>query len=194
MKKVDLEKTTPSEEKLDILVSAVEDMVRKMTAKDENYVHEQVANPKHFVSCLSSRKDCFADHLGEERPTDMTCMLDDMFYTNDFPQFDQYDDDDYAFQIEANLADKLATSLWEEELHFQQLEYSDQPMHISYYNDEESAANFEVSEGSLPFCFDSCLFIRDNFHAIRNQLSTSLDLDHLEGNENLVQDFSYPDL
>ena len=40
MKNVDLEKTTPSEEKLDILVSAVEEMVRKMTAKDENGVHE----------------------------------------------------------------------------------------------------------------------------------------------------------
>ena len=51
-------------------------------------------------------------------------------------------------------------------------------------------ANFEVSEGSLPFCFDSCQFIRDNYHAIRNQMSTS----HLESNENFVQDFSYSDL
>ena len=67
-------------------------------------------------------------------------------------------------------------------------------MHISYGSDEESATNFEVSEGSLLFCFDSCQFIRDNFHAIRNQLSTSFDLDHLESNENLVQDLSYPEL
>ena len=67
-------------------------------------------------------------------------------------------------------------------------------MHISYGNEEESAANFEVSEGSLPFCFDSCQFIRDNYHAIRNQMSTSLDLNHLESNENFVQDFSYSDL
>jgi len=88
MNKVDLEKTTPSEEKLDILVSAVEDMVRKMTAKDENDIHEQVADTKHFVSCLNSHKDCFVDHLGDERPVDMTCMFDDVFYTNDFPQFD----------------------------------------------------------------------------------------------------------
>ena len=98
MKNVDLEKTTPSEEKLDILVSAVEEMVRKMTAKDENGVHEQVADPKHFVSYLSSHKDCFVDHLGEERPVDMTCMLDDVFYTDNLPQFDQYNDDDYALQ------------------------------------------------------------------------------------------------
>jgi len=69
-----------------------------MTAKDENDVHEQVADPKHFVSCLSSHKDYFIDHLREERPIDMTCILDDVFYTDDFPQFDQYDDDDYARQ------------------------------------------------------------------------------------------------
>lgn len=64
-------------------------------------------------------------------------------------------------------------------------------MHISYDSDEESAANFEVSEGSLPFFFASFQFIRDNIHAIRNQLSTSLDLDPLEGDENFVPDFSY---
>ena len=102
----------------------------------------------------------------------MTCMLDDVFYTDDLPQFDQYDDDDYFLQT------KVA-GLWKEEVHFQQLEYNDQMMHISYDNDKESAANFEVSEGSLPFCFDSFQFIRYNFHAIRNQLSTSLDMDHL---------------
>ncbi len=46
----------------------------------------------------------------------------------------------------------------------------------------------------MPFCFASFQFVRDNFHAIRNKLSTSLDLDHLKGNENLVQGFSYPEL
>jgi len=44
-------------------------------------------------------------HLGEERSVDMTCMLDDVFRTNDFPKFDQYDDD-YVLQIEASLAEK----------------------------------------------------------------------------------------
>ena len=80
----------------------------------------------------------------------MTCMLDDVLYTDDLPQFDQYDDD-YVLQIEANLADKSTASLWKEEVHFQQFEYHVQPSHISYENDEESAANFEVSEGSFPF-------------------------------------------
>ena len=40
-------------------------------------------------------------------------MLDDVFYTNDLPQFDQYDDD-YVLQTGANLADKSVASLWEE--------------------------------------------------------------------------------
>jgi len=94
-------------------------------------------------------------------------MLDDVFYTDDFPQFDQYDDD-YVLQTEANFVDKSADNLWEEEVHFQQFEYSDQPMHINYGSEEESATNFELSEGSLPFCFASFQIIRDNFHSIKN--------------------------
>ena len=154
---------------------------------------EQVVDPKHFVSypsCHSTDNDCFVDHLGEERTVDMTCMLDDVFYSDDLPHFDQYDDD-YVLQKEANLTDKLTASLWEEEVHFQQLEYNVQPSYISYGSEEESEANFEVSEGSLPFCFTSFQFIRDKFHAIKNQPPMSFDLDHLEGNEILVQQFSY---
>jgi len=199
MKNIDPAESTSLEVKLDSLVSAVERMIDKINASNDDYVlahgslieEEQVAAPKHFVSypsCHRSDNDCFIDHCEEERAVDMMCMFDD-----DLPRFDQYDDD-YVLQTEANLADKSAASLWEEKVHFQQLEYNVQPSHISYDIDEESAANFEVSEGSLPFCFDSCQFIRDNFHAIRNQLSTSLDLDHLESNENFVQDFSYSDL
>ena len=54
----------------------------------------------------------------------MTCILDDIFYTDDLPQFDQYDDD-YVLQIEASLANKSVAGLWKEEVHFQQLDYSD---------------------------------------------------------------------
>ena len=144
------------------MVSEVEEMVQKITKRNEYNVQahgslieeEQVVDPKHFVSYPSCHSDCFIDHCEEERAVDMTCMLDDVLYTDDLLQFDQYDDD-YVLQTEANLADESTASLCEEEVHFQHLEYSDQLMHISYDNDEESAANFEVSEGSLPFCFDS---------------------------------------
>ena len=44
-------------------------------------------------------------------------MLDDVFYTDDLPQFDQYDDD-YVLQTEASVADTSTASLWKEEVHF----------------------------------------------------------------------------
>jgi len=57
---------------------------------------EQVVDPKHFLSypnCHRSDNDFSIGHLGEERSVDMTCMLDDVFYTDDFHNFDQYDDE-----------------------------------------------------------------------------------------------------
>ena len=164
MKNIDLEESTSLQVNFDILVSAMEEMMPRIITRNEYNVqahrslieHEQVADPKHFFSypsCHRFDNYYFVDHLGEERFVDMTCMLDDVLYTDDFPQFDQYDDD-YVLQTEANLVDESTASLCEEEVYFQQLEYSDQPIHISYDNDEESASNFEVSEGYLPFCFD----------------------------------------
>ena len=105
MKNIDPEKSTSLEVKLDMLVSAVEEMMQKNTRRNEYNVkthgslieEEQVADPKHFVSYLSCHSDFFIDHFGEERVVDMTCMLDDVFYTDDLPQFDQYDDD-YVLQ------------------------------------------------------------------------------------------------
>ena len=60
-------------------------------------------------------------------------------------------------------------------------------MHISYDSDEESLENLELSEGSLPLCFISFEFIRDNFHAIINQHSLSFDLDNQEDNQKIYQ-------
>ena len=203
MKNIYPEESTSLEVKLDILVSVVEDMMQKITTRNEHDVQDhglligekQVVDPKNvlsYPSCHRSDNDCFIDKLGEDRSVDLTCMLDDVFYSNDLPKFDQYDDD-YVLQTEASLVGKSTVGLWKEEVHFQTLEYSDQPMHINYGCEEESANFFEVSEGSLPFCFTSFQFIRDNFRAIRNQPSISFDIDHLEGNEILVQDFPYLD-
>ena len=116
MKNIDLEKSTSLEVKLDMLVSAVEEMMQKKTTRNENNIQardllieeEKVVDPKHFVSYPSfhrSDNDCFVDHLGEERYVDLTCMLDDVFSTDDLPQFDQYDDD-YVLQTKAHPADK----------------------------------------------------------------------------------------
>ena len=105
MKNIDPEKSTSLEVKLDMLISAVEEMIQNKTTKNEYNVEahgslieeEQVANPKHFVSYPNCHSDCFIDHLEEERDVDMTGMLDDLLYTDDLPQFDQYDDD-YVLQ------------------------------------------------------------------------------------------------
>ena len=104
MKNIDPEKSTYLDVKLDMLVSAVEEMMQNITTRNEYNVQahgslieeEQVADPKHFVSfpsCHRSDNDCFIDHLGKERAVDMTIMLYDVFYTDDLLQFDQYDDD-----------------------------------------------------------------------------------------------------
>lgn len=116
MKNIDLEESTSLEVKLDILVSAVEEMMQRIITRNDYDVQargslieeEQVVDPKHLLSYPSCHRfdhDCFVYHLGEERYVDMTCMLDDVFYTDDLPQFDQYDDD-YALQTEANLVGK----------------------------------------------------------------------------------------
>ena len=73
--------------------------------------------------------------------------------------------------------------LWKEEVQFQQLEYSDQPMHIYDDRDEENAENFEISEGSLPLFFASFHFLKENFSKIRNQQSFSFDFEVGEDNE-----------
>lgn len=135
MKNIDPKESTSLDAKIDNLVSAVEEMMQKITTRNEYGVQdhgslieeEQVADPKHFVSypsCHRPYNDCFIDHLGEERSVNMTCMLYDVFFINDLPQFDQYDDD-YVLQTKASLVDKSIASLWKVEIHFQHLMHSD---------------------------------------------------------------------
>lgn len=79
-----------------------------------------MANPNHFLSypsCHRSNNDCFIDHLREERFVNLKFILDDVFYIDDLPKFDQYDDD-YVLQIEASLTNKSKVGLWKEEVHF----------------------------------------------------------------------------
>ena len=67
-------------------------------------------------------------------------------------------------------------------------------MQISYESKEESAKILEISEGSLPLCFASFQFIRDNFHAINNHQSLGIVMDNKEDNETLDQDISVSQL
>ena len=63
-------------------------------------------------------------------------------------------------------------------------------MHIYDDRDEENAENFEISEGSLPLCFASFQFLRENFSKTRNHQSFSFDDEVEEDNELLEQVFN----
>ena len=60
-------------------------------------------------------------------------------------------------------------------------------MHIIQDSDEESLENWEVSERSLPLCFASIQFIKDNFH--RNQQPLSFNVEVETDSEILEQGF-----
>lgn len=96
-----------------------------------------------------------------------------------FPKYDDYFDDD-GHNDKIGLVEESEPSLAESNVQDQQLEPSDQCVHFSYEEEEENAENFDFSEGTLPFCFESFQFIKDNYHAVCNQVSSSVDIDHLE--------------
>ena len=50
------------------------------------------------------------------------------------------------------------------EIQFQQLENSDDFIHINYESEEESSENFEISEASLPLCFESFHFLKEMWY------------------------------
>ena len=80
------------------------------------------------------------------------CMFDDVTSFNDLRKYDQYDDN-YFLQIQANFTGQSETSLGNKGIQFQQLEDSDHLIHINYESEEESVENLEISEASLPLCF-----------------------------------------
>lgn len=113
------------------------------------------------------------------------CMIGEITYIDDLQNFDQYNDD-YVLQTKANLVEQSTVGFWEE-VQFQQLENSDQPMHIYDDRGEENAENFEISEGYLPLCFASFQFLKEIFSKIRNQQSFSFDVEVEVDNELLEQ-------
>ena len=95
----------------------------------------------------------------EEKSPDLMCMFDDITSFDDFPKYDQYVDN-HVFQVQTNFTEKSKTSLGNTEIQFQQLENSDHLIHVSYESEEEIAENLEISEASLPLCFESFQFLK----------------------------------
>ena len=96
--------------------------------------------------------------LLEKKYVDIMCMIDDIPSFEDLPKYDQYDDN-YVLQIQANFTEKSLASLWDEEVQFQQLKYSDQTIHIKYGSEEESSEI--LKESSIPLCSKAFQFLKD---------------------------------
>ena len=51
-------------------------------------------------------------------------MFDDIPSSNDFPEYDQYDEN-YVLQTQTKFTEQSVASLEDEKMHFQQMEYRD---------------------------------------------------------------------
>jgi len=131
--------------------------------EESSDIHEQTDN---------KTDDVFIQSYVKEQSSDMLYEYNSFPFFGCLPKYDEYDDDYCAEESNPTLA--------RSEDQAQQPEPTDQPAHFSYEVKKESTERFDFSEGNLPFCFESFQFIRDNYHAINNQVSTYFNTDHLE--------------
>jgi hypothetical protein len=191
VKNKEKEQLKSSEAKLDILASAMEEMMQRINRKDELVVQrhhvplisekEKVIVPKHFAahpwyhgldndsfmySIHNTVKDEVPSQLTEEQPTDMMCMLDEISYLDNLPKCYQYDDDHEA-EIDVDCSKKSTACRWQEEDQLQ-LRYDNHPLHNNHDSDEENAENLRVSGNTLPLCFSSFQFLKRNSRPVVN--------------------------
>ena len=98
-----------SEVKLDILVSTIEEIMQRITMRDVFSVHnyhdplipenEEIASPKNFPANPSYHRseNGFVDQSEEKKSDNIMCMIGDITYIDDLPNFDQYDNN-YVLQ------------------------------------------------------------------------------------------------
>jgi hypothetical protein len=191
LKDKEMEQLKSSEDKLEILASAMEKLMQKINIKEELVVQrhhgplisekESVTVPKHVAahpwyhglnddsfmySIHGTVKDEAPSQLVEEQPADMMCMFDDIPYLDCPPKWDQYDDDHEA-EIEVDCLEKPAACHWQEEDHLP-FRCDNQPLHNSHDSDGEETENVRVSESTLPICFSSFQFLKRNSRPVVN--------------------------
>jgi D-ribose pyranose/furanose isomerase RbsD len=154
---------TSSEVKLDVLANTVKEMMQTISRKDKLVVQRshvpivpeqtRINVPKHFAAhpwYHGLDNDCFMysihnvvkdevpTQLVEEPSTDMMCMFDDISF-----------------------------HCWEEEdqLQFKQ---DSQSVYSDYDNNDQNAEDLGVSVQTLPLCFSSFKFLRDNSKPVVN--------------------------
>jgi hypothetical protein len=136
LKDKEMEQLKSSEAKLEILASAMEKLMQKISIKEELAVQrhhgplisekESVTVPKHVVahpwyhglnndsfmySIHSTVKDEAPSRLVEEQPANMICMFNGFSSVDDLPKYDLYDDDHEA-EIEVVCSEKPAACHW----------------------------------------------------------------------------------
>ena len=65
------------------------------------------------------------DQFKEEQTGNPICLIGEIIYVDDSPNFDKYDDDD-VLQIEVDIAKPSTIDLWDE-VHYHHIESSNQP-------------------------------------------------------------------
>lgn len=157
-------------------VESLERQDTSVVQEESSDIHEQTYH---------RTDDVFIQPYVKEKSPDM------LYEYNSFPSFscllkyDEYDDD-YEPNDQISLAEESDPILAGSEVQAQQLESNDQRAHFSYEEEEGYAANVEFKEGNLPFCFESFQFIKDKYHAVYDQVSPCVAIDHLEVNQDIV--------
>lgn len=145
--------------------------------EESNVIHEQTCH---------KTDDIFIQPDVKEQSPDILYEYNSFSSFNCLPKYDEYDDD-YEPNDQISLAEESEPILAERTVQDQQPKINDQRAYLSYEVMEESAENFDFSEGNLPFCVDSFQFIKENYHAVNKQVSASVDINHLEEAQIIVQ-------
>lgn len=180
------------EEKLHSLLQKSEEMMQKITLKVESLEHQNTSvvqeesSDIHEQTCHKS-DDIFIKPYVKEQSPDILCEYDNFSSFSYLPKYDLYDDE-CAPQIQISHAEESEPILAESNLQDPLPQSSDLLARFNEEEKEENAENFDFSEGTLPFCFESFEFIRDNYHAVCNKVLSSFDIDHLEESQTLAPD------
>jgi len=173
-----LQKIEEITQQITIKVKCLEHQNRSILQKESSDIHEQTC---HKI------EEVFIQPYVKEQSPDMLCEYNSFHSFSCLPKYDEYfDDDNHNDQI--SLAEVSDPILAESDVQVQRPKLSEQLAHFSYEEEEENAENFNSSKGTLPFCFESFQFIRDNYHAVYDQVSPYVAIDHLEDDQGIVSD------
>ena len=139
-----------------------------------------------MYSFVYSQENEFANQFVEEQvDVPSFFLLDDIVDVVDFPIYDEYDDD-----CDVDFLEQPTTCSLSKNVPFQQCNESNQPTYHSYK--EEST---ELAEGnSLPLCFSSFEFLKENYKIIIEAKECVLIPNHTDSLEQIdkkLQQYSH---